>query len=119
MNELHFSVKASQSAKRQALDVIKQIQASNSIPIERVQMRLRIGIPKSKEIKQVRENVIKLVSSVEEDSWSNSLGYELICLIDPGQYKPINELLQAECKGQAEVTVLSISDSREEESSFI
>ncbi|OMJ28446.1 Ribosome maturation protein sdo1 [Smittium culicis] len=39
--------------------------------------------------------------------------------VDPGQFRPINELLQAECKGQAELSVISLSDSVEDDSAFI
>ncbi|OLY83076.1 Ribosome maturation protein SBDS [Smittium mucronatum] len=83
-------------------------------------MRLRVGIPSiGKETKAVREKLLKMVAQVEDDSFDVSSGYELICLIDPGQFRPISELLQADCKGQADLTVISLSESVEDDSSFV
>ncbi|OMJ16726.1 Ribosome maturation protein SBDS [Smittium culicis] len=78
-----------------------------------------VEIPSSgKETKAVREKLLKMVSVTEEDSFVDG-GYVLVCLVDPGQFRPINELLQAECKGQAELSVISLSDSVEDDSAFV
>ncbi|PVV01314.1 hypothetical protein BB560_004270 [Smittium megazygosporum] len=118
MKELQFSVNPNQSAKKQALDVIKQLQSSQKLPIERAQMRLRVVIPPLKDAKQTREKINSMIVSVEEENWSQSSGCEVICLIDPGQYRNIIDLLKATCRNQEEVTVLSLS-SLQDDSSFV
>ncbi|PVU94350.1 hypothetical protein BB561_002609 [Smittium simulii] len=119
MAELHFSVKPNQSAKKQALDVIKQIQTGKKLPIERVQMRLRIGIPPLKDAKQIREKITKLIITVEEENWSSSTGCEIICLIDPGQFRLISKQLEEDCRGKEELSVLSLCNLDEDDNTFV
>lgn len=46
----------------------------------------------------MKEKIVPLAETVEEEDWSDE--WELIALIDPGKFKIINELLQAEMKGK-------------------
>ena len=50
----------------QALDVIKQLQGSGVMPIERAQMRLRVQLP-AKDGKHARKRIREMSTSVEED----------------------------------------------------
>ncbi|KAM0790599.1 hypothetical protein ACM66B_004464 [Microbotryomycetes sp. NB124-2] len=95
MNEVGFSVKPGKSAKVQALDLIKTLQAQKTLPIARAQMRVRITVP-SKEGKRLKDKILALVSKVEDDDWADE--WELVGLIDPGSFKLIDELLQTEVK---------------------
>ncbi|KAK4057002.1 hypothetical protein OIO90_001902 [Microbotryomycetes sp. JL221] len=95
MNEVGFSAKSGKSAKVQALDLIKTLQAQKTLPIARAQMRVRISVP-SKEGKRIKDKVLALVAKVEDDDWADE--WELIGLIDPGSFKLIDELLQTEVK---------------------
>ncbi|KAJ1934481.1 hypothetical protein FBU59_005683, partial [Linderina macrospora] len=116
MGDLHYSVNPNRSAKQQALDVIKQIQQQNVMPIARAQMRIRVTMP-SKEAKRIKEKLVPLIAETEEEDFSDE--YELIALIDPGQFRAISDLLQVECKGRAEVEVLSLRDTNDEDSTFM
>ena len=61
----------------QALDLIKVLQASKSLPIARAQMRVRITMA-SKEGKRLKEKILPLITKVEDDEWSDE--WELVSL---------------------------------------
>jgi len=115
MNDLHFSVNPNRNAKQQALDVIRQIQEKNIMPIARAQMRLRIALP-AKEGKKLKEKLLPLIASVEDEDYSD--GYELICVIDPGNFRNISDLIQKETKGKSQLELLNLADTREGDQKF-
>lgn len=88
----------------QAQIVIKQLQEHMSI--SRAQMRLQISVPASKG-KAVKENLRPLVQTWEEEDWVPDL--ETTVLIDPGSFRPIDELLREQTRGQATFEVLSLA----------
>lgn len=57
-------------------------------------MRIRITMSPS-QAKKLKPTILPLCTKIEEDE-TNSDEWELIALIDPGQFKVLNELLQAE-----------------------
>lgn len=77
MQDLHLSVNTKRSNKSQALEVIKQLQEKNVLPIQRAQMKLRITLEQSNETKKLKEKIIPLVTTVEDED-SNSTEYELV-----------------------------------------
>ncbi|CAO3693778.1 unnamed protein product [Rhizopus microsporus] len=72
MQDLHLSVNPKRSAKSQALDVIKQLQEKQILPIQRAQMRIRITLQQSKESKKLRESILPLLTSVEDEDAGSS-----------------------------------------------
>ena len=62
---------------KKALEVIRQLQERQIIPIARAQMRIRVVMP-AKEAKRVKEKLMALLvgSSTEEEDWSDN--YELV-----------------------------------------
>ncbi|XP_002167770.1 ribosome maturation protein SBDS [Hydra vulgaris] len=111
MKEIHFAVKPNKSTKMQALEVIKLLKAS--IAIERAEMRIRIILPKDC-AKKTREKVVTLVSNIEKEEWL--LGQlDMECLIDPGVYRVINEMISSESKGKGNVELLSLKEITEGE----
>ncbi|KAJ2721014.1 hypothetical protein GGI07_004253 [Coemansia sp. Benny D115] len=116
MSDVHFSVNTNKSAKQQALDVIKMIQEQGTIPIARAQMRIRIRMP-AKDAKRLRERIDALVAKVEDEEKAED--YELVCLIDPGQYRAITELIGSEVRAAGEIEILSLSDTNNEDSTFM
>ncbi|TNY22883.1 Shwachman-Bodian-diamond syndrome protein-domain-containing protein [Rhodotorula diobovata] len=54
----------------QALDLIKVLQAKGTLPIARAQMRVRITMA-SKEGKRLKDKVLPLVGTVEDEDWSD------------------------------------------------
>ncbi|KAI8909103.1 ribosome maturation protein SBDS-like protein [Gorgonomyces haynaldii] len=107
MQEIHFSVNPNKNAKQQALDVIKQIQEKDIIPIKRAQMRIRLTIP-SKQAKALYEILTPLIAKIESEDKEEV--WEIVCMIDPGQFKPISELMSKELKGKGSVELLTLKD---------
>lgn len=106
MKDVHFSVKPNRNAKQQALDVIPQLQAI--MPLERAQMRLRV-LASGKEAKKIRDKIVKSITKLETEEW-NSGTLNLICLIDPGHYREINELVTSETKGSGLLELLNLKE---------
>ncbi|KAG0300175.1 hypothetical protein BGZ98_009385 [Dissophora globulifera] len=115
MAELHLSVDLSRSAKSQALDVIKQLLEKKTIPIARAQMRVRIAVP-SKDGKRIKDKLMAMIATKEDEDMGEI--YEWTCLIDPGQFRPINELLQSETKGKGQLEMLSLTETKQGDEIF-
>ncbi|XP_066587875.1 ribosome maturation protein SBDS [Prorops nasuta] len=111
MKDVHFSVKPNRNAKQQALEVIPQLKTI--MPLERAQMRLRIFIS-GKEVKKLREKLVKLTSKIETEEWESG-SLNLICLIDPGHYREIDELIRSETKGNGKLDMLNLKEITEGE----
>lgn len=108
MKDIHFSVKANKSTKQQALEVIKQLK--ESIQIQRAHMRLRLVLP-AKDGKRLKEKLRTLIKTVENEEFDEQL--EMVCLIDPGCFRDIDELIRCETKGKGTLEVLSLKDVEE------
>ncbi|KAI8882494.1 Shwachman-Bodian-diamond syndrome protein [Backusella circina FSU 941] len=117
MQDLHLSVNPKRSTKSQALDVIKQLQEKQLLPIQRAQMRLRLTMPQSKEAKKLREKILPLLTSIEDED-AGASEYELIALIDPGKYRTINDLLQSEGKGKGQLEIMNLREKEEGDEKF-
>eukprot|EP00002_Diphylleia_rotans_P029937 TRINITY_DN6122_c0_g1_i1.p1 TRINITY_DN6122_c0_g1~~TRINITY_DN6122_c0_g1_i1.p1 ORF type:complete len:253 (+),score=68.37 TRINITY_DN6122_c0_g1_i1:54-812(+) len=112
MKDIHYSAHPTKSAKQQALEVIRQLRQSNTIPIARAQMRLRIVMP-NKDGKRLKEKLLQEIASVESEDWGPQ--YVLACLADPGKYRAIDDLVRAETKGNGSVEVESFKSTTEED----
>lgn len=112
MKDIHISVKPNKNAKQQALEVIAQLKTV--LPLERARMRLQVTLSSTKEAKQIKEKLNPLCGSIEHDSWDTGCT-TLICLIDPGHYKTIEELVRKETKGTATLQLLDLKEVVEEE----
>ncbi|XP_012264011.1 ribosome maturation protein SBDS [Athalia rosae] len=109
MKDVHFSVKPKRNAKQQALDVIPQLKAV--MPLERAQMRLRVLIS-GKEARKLREKIVKHATTVENENWDGG-NLNLVCLIDPGQYRDIDELVRTETKGSGILELINLKEITE------
>ena len=76
MKDAHYSVCATKNGKQQALEVIKLLQSSGTLPIERAVMKVRIEIPQ-KDAKKLKEKVHKLIKKVESEEF-NETGLEIV-----------------------------------------
>lgn len=106
MKDIHFSVKPSQGLKQQALEVIRQLK--ESIPIERAQMRLRLALPRESQPKKFKAEIAGKIT-VEEEDWDDG-AVDLTCLIDPGNFREIDERVRAASKGKGIVEILSVKN---------
>lgn len=109
--QMHFSVKPNRNSKQQALEVISQLK--ELMPIERAQMRLKILIQR-KEARKLRDKVVKMVSKIESEDWDNG-ALTIICLIDPGQFRQLDELIRSETKGSGMLELLCLKEIVEED----
>ncbi|XP_075051128.1 ribosome maturation protein SBDS [Mixophyes fleayi] len=108
MKDIHYSVKATKSTKQQALEVIRQLK--ETMQIERAQMRLRFILP-AKDGKRLKEKLKPLIKLVESEDFDQEL--EIVCLIDPGCFREIDEVIRCETKGKGTLEVLSLKDVEE------
>uniref|UniRef100_A0A8D2QPT3 Ribosome maturation protein SBDS n=1 Tax=Zosterops lateralis melanops TaxID=1220523 RepID=A0A8D2QPT3_ZOSLA len=108
MKDIHYSVKPNKSTKQQALEVIRQLK--ETMQIERAHMRLRFILP-AKEGKKLKEKLKPLIKVTESEDFQEQL--EMVCLIDPGCFREIDELIRSETKGKGSLEVLSLKDVEE------
>uniref|UniRef100_A0A8C5KDK7 Ribosome maturation protein SBDS n=1 Tax=Jaculus jaculus TaxID=51337 RepID=A0A8C5KDK7_JACJA len=113
MKDIHYSVKPNKSTKQQALEVIKQLK--EKMKIERAHMRLRFILPVN-EGKKLKDRLRSLIKVVESEDYGRQL--EIVCLIDPGCFREIDELIQKETKGKGSLEVLSLKDVEEGDETF-
>ncbi|KAJ7767513.1 SBDS protein C-terminal domain-containing protein [Mycena maculata] len=107
MAEAGFSVKQDKTAKSQVSACIKQLQSDSTLPIRRSRMRVRVTMPTA-DGKRLREKIIEGAQTVEDDEMGQD-EWEVIMLIDPGQFRVINDLLQKECKGRGRLETMTLS----------
>uniref|UniRef100_A0A8B9JCQ0 SBDS ribosome maturation factor n=1 Tax=Astyanax mexicanus TaxID=7994 RepID=A0A8B9JCQ0_ASTMX len=81
-----------------------------SMQIQRAHMRLRFTLP-AKEGKRLKDKLKPLLKVVESEDFDDQL--EMVCLIDPGCFREIDELIRCETKGKGSVEVLSLKDVEE------
>lgn len=103
LTELGFNVLTSKPAKSQALDAIRLIQEKNVIPIARAKIRVLVT-DESKNAKKYADKVKALASEIEEEDWGSQ--WELTMAVDPGNFRPLDDLVRDESKGRGEVQVL-------------
>lgn len=107
MKGIHFSVKPNRNVKQQALDVIPQLQ--KVMPLERAQMRVRILVMREKDIEKLKEKLPKMMTKVERHDLQDGT-LHLVGLIDPGQFKGMNDLVRSETKGSAVFELLDLKE---------
>ncbi|KAF8060956.1 SBDS protein C-terminal domain-containing protein [Lyophyllum atratum] len=107
MTEAGFSVKQNKTAKSQVSECIKLLQSDSNLPIQRSRMRVRVSMPTA-DSKRLREKILEGAETVEDDETGQE-EWEVIMLIDPGQFRVINEILQKECKGRGRIETMSFS----------
>ncbi|KAG6814420.1 hypothetical protein H0H92_007423 [Tricholoma furcatifolium] len=107
MTEAGFSVKQNKNAKSQVSECIKQLQTDSKLPIQRARMRVRVSVPTA-DSKRLREKIIEGAEKIEDDE-TGQQEWEVTMLIDPAQFRVINELLQKECKGRGRIEALTFS----------
>ncbi|RZB66672.1 ribosome maturation protein SBDS [Asbolus verrucosus] len=108
MKDVHYSVKPNQSAKQQALHVIKLLK--EQIPLERAKMRIKVTL-KGKTAKKIKEKVVKYESLEIEKEDRDDDQLTLIILIDPGHFKDVDSIVQAEMKNGSFLEVLSYKET--------
>ncbi|KAF8203739.1 SBDS protein C-terminal domain-containing protein [Pholiota molesta] len=104
MAEAGYSVKQNKNAKSQVSECIKLLQSDSNLPIQRARMRIKVSLPVA-DADKLREKILESAEKIEQDETSQT-DWEITMLIDPGQFRIINELLQKECKGRGRLETL-------------
>jgi ribosome maturation protein SDO1 len=110
MTEVGFSVRPGKTAKSQVAECIRALQAGSTLPIQRARMRVRVGVPAA-DAAAVRARIVEGAEKIEEERGAepDAQEWEATLLIDPGQFRMINELLQKECKGRGRLETLTFA----------
>lgn len=111
MKDIHISVKPNKNTKQQALEVIRKLKETETIQIDRAQMKLRITLP-VREAKKLKPKIVPLVKTVESEDYSTD-EFEMVCLADPGCFREMDELVRSSTKGKGTVEVLSLKEVEE------
>jgi len=111
MKEIHYSVNPAKSAKSQALQVIKLLAQKEDFPIARAPMRLKFLIPVV-DGREVKEKLTPLLKEVELEEWGEE-NLEMIVLIDPSNYRPVDQIVRKDTKGKGNIELLSMSVHQE------
>jgi len=107
MTEVGFSIKQGKNAKSQVLDCIKLLQTSSTLPIQRARMRLRVTIPTADK-ECLRARILEGAEMVESED-DGEADWVVTLLIDPGQFRVLNDLLQKGAKGKGRIETLTLA----------
>ncbi|KAF0982058.1 hypothetical protein FDP41_011919 [Naegleria fowleri] len=110
--QIHFSVKPSKSTKQQALEAIRKLK--KKIPIERAHMRLKCTVSGKENVRKLRQlfknsNKEEEQVKIEKDDYDqDSETANIVCLVDPGLYRDIFDLIQDD--GEVQVLDTAVSE---------
>jgi len=104
MHEAGFSVKAGKTAKSQTSECIRLIQANSKLPIQRARMRVKVTVPVA-QLEPVKDDILASAEKVEEEQ-AGEADWEATLLIDPSQFRVLNELLQKKAEGKGRIETL-------------
>lgn len=103
MHEIHFAVDPNSNSKKQALDVIRELQ--KHFPIKRSPMRLRLTVPAqnfSSLLEKLKEWDASLVSKDESGTHMST-----VCEMEPGLYRECDSLVRS-MQGRLEILAVSV-----------
>ncbi|XP_002046841.3 ribosome maturation protein SBDS [Drosophila virilis] len=115
LKDAHFSVKMNKNTKQNTLEAIKMLR--DHMPIERSRMKLRVSFAGKEGGGKLKDAVVKLANAVEHEEWEEST-LHLTLLIDPGQYRVIDELVRNETKGKGLLELLELKEVVESDELF-
>ncbi|XP_055911535.1 ribosome maturation protein SBDS [Eupeodes corollae] len=115
LKEAHFSVKLNKNTKQQTLEAIKLLK-EQQFPLDRSRMKVKVTFP-GKDAAKSKDALVKLATRVENEEWEDST-LNLVLLIDPGNYRNIDELVRTASKGKGLVELLELKEVVESEEIF-
>ena len=111
MKECHIAVKPNRNAKQQALEIVPKLK--EQLPIARAQMRFKILVP-IRESKKLM-NSLKKINMTKEKEEKDELNLMLTCLVDPGEYRGLDELVKSDTQGKGQLELLSLKEVEDSE----
>jgi len=112
MKECHIAVKPNKNSKQQALETVGKLK--ETLTIERAQMRMKVTTP-IKFSNKIKKHLSKLGASctVESEEKVDDTMIFLL-LVDPGQYRIIDDLVKNETQGGGSMELLSLKEVRDD-----
>ncbi len=106
MKECHIAVKPNKGAKQQALEVLPKLK--EQIPLARAQMRFRLVVPVRDSKKIV--NGLKKIDMTKEKEEKSEDDMIIVCLVDPGEFRKLDELVRNETSGKGQLELLDLKE---------
>ncbi|XP_031248579.1 ribosome maturation protein SBDS [Pistacia vera] len=103
MHEIHFAVDPNSSSKKQALEVIRELQ--KHFPIKRSPMRVRLTLPGQNSSSLMEKLNAWNASIVSKDESGSQLS--ITCELEPGLYRDCDALLRS-LQGRLEILAVSV-----------
>lgn len=103
MHDIHFAIDPHSSSKKQALEVIKELQ--EHFPIKRAPMRLRLIVPERHLSTLIEKLGVWNANVVLKDA-SGGMP-TVVCEIDPGLFRDCNAFVRG-CQGNLEILAVSV-----------
>ncbi|PIA47718.1 hypothetical protein AQUCO_01400367v1 [Aquilegia coerulea] len=103
MHEIHFAVDQNSSSKKQALEVIRELQ--KQYPIKRAPMRLRLIISKEKFSSLLEKLDVWSTNIVSKDESGDHLS--VVCELEPGYFRDCDALVRS-LQGRLEILAVSV-----------
>ncbi|EOY16569.1 hypothetical protein QUC31_001103 [Theobroma cacao] len=103
MHEIHFAVDPHNSSKKQALEVIRELQ--KNFPIKRSPMRLRITVP-GQNLHSLSEKLNEWSATIVSKEESGSQ-LSIICEMEPGIFRECDALVR-NSQGRLEILAVSV-----------
>ncbi|XXG60770.1 hypothetical protein AAC387_Pa04g2598 [Persea americana] len=103
MHEIHFAVDPHSSSKKQALEVIRELQ--KKFPIKRAPMRLRLIIPE-KHSSSLVEKLNAWSANIDSKDVSGNQLY-VVCQMEPGFFRDCDALVR-DFQGRLEILAVSV-----------
>ncbi|KAJ8762928.1 hypothetical protein K2173_023057 [Erythroxylum novogranatense] len=103
MHEIHFAVDPHSSSKKQALELIRELQ--KQFPIKRSPMKLRITVPEANCGSFLEKMNAWNAKNVSKDESGNQIS--VICEMDPGFFRDCDALVR-NMQGRLEILAMSV-----------
>lgn len=111
IRSLHFSVNVNRKAKQQALELVKVLE--KYMPIQRAQMKLKIDVSLNESTHF--ETLLNLIGCVVEKITPMDNLMRYICLINPGQFRAIDQLVLSLTGMKDSLKILYLKEIKDEE----
>ena len=113
MKECHICVKPNKNAKLQAIEAIPKIR--EQIPIERAQMRIKLNFPVevSNKLRKALKKDVVIAKTEKDEKVENEM--TIIALVDPGQFRKIDDLIRDQTQGKGNLELLNLKEVHDDE----
>lgn len=103
MREVHFAVDPHTSSKKQALELIRELE--KTFPIARARMRLRLVVPSDQGSKLLGK--LEGWNSIVEQSEEVNALYKVVCQVEPGHFRECDAFVR-DSLGRLEVVSMAV-----------